>query len=212
MKRFFLFILLAISVSCTANAQWAPIAYRGAAILSRSSSKAMFSIAERTRQAERAAQYAARRAALVTERSVVNIRNVSPVVGTRSQSNTGRGVVSPSLPPHLFIPHVPPHLLTPHVLSPRVEQYLSLLRELNVRLQRGGFIPQKHNTAPAKNLLDNNELLQDVQRQETLSNKQDRLREKIYKSPNKLNSTERESTITGHNIYNNEYEYILDAA
>lgn len=89
-------------------------------------------------------------------------------------------------------------------------QRSSQLEELNNRFQNRGFIPQIHIIAPTEAINDN--LHQKVQRQESLSIKQDRLREKIYKSYHKLNSTERESTITGHNIYNNEYEYFLDAA
>ena len=94
------------------------------------------------------------------------------------------------------------------------EQLIGIYDKINVRFLNAGFIPPIHSDPPPESRFSSDNLLQEIQRQETLSKEQDKLREKIYKSLNKLNSTEWESTITGHIIYyyENGFEYIPDAA
>lgn len=198
MKRILLFLLLAISVSGAANAQWKRLGPgRAGESLSCTLNKAKKKLVRMTDQARRTAL----EVALDTHKPTrIDVSSQQVLHSTW----VGGGVPATSfqLPSSKQKGFMLPHELPYHAMP--------------AGLQNEGFKPQIHNVAPAAILLDNDNLLQEMQRQEILSIKHDKLREKIYNSLNKLNSTEWETTITGYIIYNNEYEYeyeyILDAA
>lgn len=194
MKKIILLILLAISVSGMASAQ--PPAFARFTQLSKT-------LTQRARNITQARSFRAQ--------WEIRIRTRAGAV-SGAATTTGRSTAEAVLGNLRTSPYPPTErgILSNSPLTPEMREFMqrsAQLEEMNVRFQSEGFVPIEHNVVPIETILDNDNLLHEVQRQETLSNKHDRLREKIYKALNKLNSTEWESTITGYTIYNNEYEY-----
>lgn len=195
MKRIILFLLLTISVSGVTNAQGR--LRRIETSLNRTSRIATQNLARKIRKIEQASRAVSIQTGVAAQETTWSAVSSPQVPQTLTGVKGGEPATSFQLPSSKQKGFMLPHELPYHAMP--------------AGLQNEGFKPQIHNVAPAAILLDNDNLLQEMQRQEILSIKHDKLREKIYKSLNKLNSTEWESTITGYIIYNNEYEYILDA-